>query len=138
MLLVIAAAASLSSAVLLRQSLEEMAGGPVKLDVRTPVPACPSALAIQSRPGAFDVRCAESGWRLVVPVAGKAAESDVLVKRGATVIVEADGAGYRIRADGIAEQDGVAGGLVRVRNARTGERMLARLGDDGRLRLEVP
>jgi flagella basal body P-ring formation protein FlgA len=79
-------------------------------------------------------RCASTGWQLGLPLA-VAPTAAVLVRRGQPVQVVAEGSGYRVSIDGVAEGEGRAGGLVRVRNVRTGRKFLAAVGPDGRLLL---
>lgn len=133
-----------SAAHQLRAQLEMASGGPVRIDPRIAIPPCAEPWSTVARAGAYDVHCASSGWRMVVPTGAPASAADgrapgpVRVRRGESVVVEAGGPGFRIRADGIAEQDSRAGDLVRVRNLRTGARIQARLAEDGRLRMATP
>lgn len=123
-----------------RTMLEAAAGQPVRLDPRIAIPSCPGGHRFDRRATAVDAWCPDTGWRLVVPVAGAAratVEAERLVRRGSAVAVEAVGPGYAIRVEGVAESDGAAGDMVRVRNARSGQRLLARVMPDGRLMMDA-
>lgn len=136
-MLLLAAPAVASPVAALRVALEQAAGGPVRLDPRLTVPACPQGWQISARATALDARCPGQGWSVVVPVAAAVApvatRPEMLVRRGSTVVVESGVAGIAARAEGIAEQDGAAGDHVRVRNLRSGARLMARVEQDGRL-----
>lgn len=118
-----------------RSRLEAVAGQPVRLDPRIAIPACPSGYRMERRATAVEASCPDIGWRLVVPVAAVDAQPEAtpLVRRGSAVVVEAVGAGFSVRIDGVAEHDAGAGDNVRVRNLRSGQRVMARLDADGRL-----
>lgn len=139
-LLIAAMAAGLLDPAGFRAQLEAVAGQPVRLDPRIAIPACPGGHRLMLRATSVDATCPETGWRLVVPVAAMRAaaaeESERLVRRGSAVAVEAAGSHYSVRIDGVAESDGGAGDMVRVRNARTGQRVLARVSPDGRLLMD--
>lgn len=141
-MMVLAMAAGQGDSMAFRGRLEALAGQPVRLDPRIRIPNCLSGYQMVLRPTAVDASCPDNGWRLVVPVAGNAgvaagpAEAP-LVRRGSAVVVEAMGAGFAVRVDGVAEHDAGAGDSVRVRNARSGQRVMARLGADGRLIMDT-
>jgi len=125
-------------AVLLRAQAESFAGRPVLLDPRVSVPACGDGISIGWREGAGQALlavCASSGWRLVIPLAGagRMPTAPALVKRGDPVLVQAGGAGFAVRLEGVAESDARAGGRVMVRNARSGERVSAEVRPNGQL-----
>lgn len=124
-----------------RVALDTAAGQPVRLDPRIGIPDCAGGHRFERRATAVDVRCPATGWRLVVPVAsdgsGGTGTGERLVRRGNAVVVESVGAGYAVRVDGVAETDAAAGDMVRVRNARSGQRMLARVAPDGRLVMDT-
>ena len=104
--------------------------GAATLDARTVQP-CSQQPAIDwygSLHRAVTVTCAGSpGWHVFVPMRGLASGAasataassfaPVVIKRGDAVQISAGGAGFQISSAGQAEQDGRAGGRVRVRLA---------------------
>ena len=56
-----------------------------------------------------------------------------VVRRGDVVAVAAEGPGFRITVDVVAETDGVPGGRVRLRNRATGGTLQAEVGADGEI-----
>ena len=55
------------------------------------------------------------------------------VRRGDVVAVAAEGPGFRITVDAVAETDGVPGGRVRLRNRATGGTLQAEVGAGGEI-----
>lgn len=132
--LILALGMQATPAAALRAALEQAAGGPVALDPRLQVPHCPAGWQISRTATALAARCPGQGWQFLVPAAAAPASVEgPLVKRGSAVVVEAAAHGIVARIEAIAEQDGAVGDQVRVRNALSGRRLVARVDRDGRL-----
>lgn len=70
--------------------------------------------------GSVAIRCPDQGWRLAVTVTGApsqaaAAASEVLVRRGDTIEVLAQGAGFSVSSTGVAMDEGAGGRSIRVK-----------------------
>lgn len=115
-------------------------GGPARpLDRRLKLSACPSApeLAMPT-PASAVVRCAALGWRihvpLVKPAAGAAmAAAEPVVRKGDQVEVTANGGGFTVSLQAVAQQDGAAGERVRVRADPKSPPFLAEVAGQGRV-----
>ena len=70
---------------------------------------------------------------LIALVLAAALPLQPLIHRGDVVPVTAAGPGFRITVDAVADSDGMPGSRVRLHNKATGERLQARVGDDGQL-----
>lgn len=129
-----AQAAPLQDLASLERAVAAFAMAPARVDPRLRLAACPgpSLNWADEAHGSVAVRCAAPAWTVYVAVAAPPSAAP-LVRRGDAVTVVAGGAGFAVALDGIAEADGRAGGIVRVRTAR-GTRMLARIDADGSLR----
>jgi len=126
----------------IRKQAEAFSGQAVALDPRLSIPACPEPVEIAWRSDARSsllARCRAKGWSLVIPVAlerrAAAGKAAAIVRRGQPVQVMANGNGFRVLVEGIAERDGRAGERLVVRNLRSGRRMLVDIGVDGGISL---
>lgn len=104
-----------------------VAGGPVTIDRRLRLAACPAPLIVRATTG-MTIACDAPAWRITVPVQPLAP----IIKRGDTVSVAAAGAGFHVAIDGIAESDASLGGRVRIRSS-TGGHLTAIVLADGSL-----
>jgi hypothetical protein len=142
-----AAPAAAESADVLRARLEAVAGRPVALDPRLVSTPCPEPHAIGWRgaPGqSLVLSCPAIGRRLVVPVAGHGpvgvssqVRRDILVRRGDRVVVEAEGSGFRVSTEAVAEGAAGAGERLVLRNAASGQRFQGIVGPDGRITVAI-
>lgn len=116
-------------------------GGPARpLDRRLKLAACPSApeLAVPT-PASAVVRCAALGWRIYVPLvkpavtAATKAEAEPAVRKGDQVEVTANGGGFTVSLQAVAQQDGVPGERVRVRADAKSPPFLAEVAGQGRV-----
>lgn len=133
-LLAASAAAAPQDLAALGRAVEAFAMAPARIDPQLRLAACPAPSLEWAGAGRTSVvvRCAAPAWTIYVAVA-PAPPAAPLVRRGDAVTVVAGGDGFAVALDGIAEADGRAGGVVRVRTA-SGTRMLARIDGDGSLR----
>jgi flagella basal body P-ring formation protein FlgA len=138
-------AAAATSTADFRAQVEAFAGRPVMVDPRIEVPDCGGSLALAWRGDdrrSVVASCPQSAWRLAIPVGGAApamaaipARVAPIVRRGEPVTVLAEGPGFTIRLDAVAEGDGRPGGRLLVRNLRSGVRVPVEVGMDGMLRV---
>lgn len=114
------------------------------VDSRLKFAACAEPPAIEwygALGKAVAVTCTgKPGWRIFVPVRAAGAVTAVafappVVKRGDPVLIHSGGTGFRITAEGVAEQDGRLGAHIRVRNAGTGGRLRAIVESQGNVSL---
>ena len=131
-------------------------GGPtVPLDRRLKLAACPSPVMIDPPAlGAANLRCAEIGWRIRVPLVrgGKAvpaggnalpdgrqdaatARAAPVIRRGDPIDLVAGDPGFTVSSQVIAEQDGAPGDRIRVRADRSKPPIMAEIVDAGTVRL---
>ena len=139
----IAAAPPLHDLEALRIQIARFSGGVPLLDPRLTLAVCdaPQLAWADGGSSAVTVTCAAPAWRVFVAVQGAAvmarpaaaARPPVLVRRGDMVSVSAGGPGFSVAVAGVAENDGVAGGRVRVRNRSSGGVVLALVARDGQL-----
>lgn len=132
-LVLTASAAQAATGGDIRQRIDTFVGSEATavVDARLNFAACSQQPTIEwygALGKALVVTCAaKPGWRFFVPVraAGKSptlvpAFTPPVVKRGDPVLIHAGGSGFRITAEGVAEQDGRVGAHIRVRNSGTG------------------
>lgn len=119
----------------LQALVEGFAGQAAVVDPRLLVPAC-AAPALARVGTSVAVRCAAPVWEVFVPLAGAATvpvpAAPVLVRRGDRVVVEADGAGFVVALEAVAEQD-ARDGRVPVRAGS--RRFVATVDAGGRVRI---
>lgn len=118
------------------KKIGEEGGARTPVDNRLKLASC-AAPQLEWRTAARDavvVRCMEPGWRIFVPVnalpqprtaaaapapamvrAAPAAKAENVIRRGDTVTIEVDAAGFSITRDGIAMSDAPAGGRVSIK-----------------------
>lgn len=91
----------------------------VPIDKRIKLAACPDEPEISPSPGgALAVRCAALGWRIRVVLAGASsagAPEEVLIHKGDSIELVADGPGYSATFAATALDDGQEGGVIRVK-----------------------
>lgn len=93
----------------------------VPIDRRIKLAKCGTAPEISALAnGSVAIRCPDQGWRLAVTVNGMpgqtaAAATEVLVRRGDTIEVLAQGAGFSVSSTGVAMDEGATGRSIRVK-----------------------
>lgn len=133
-------------------------GGPAApVDRRLRLAACPDLPEVTGPAfGAAIVQCKAIGWRIRVPLqpgAGEApmgmasarpaaygrampaARKEVIIKRGDPVQLVAGGATFTVSRQMIADEDGAAGDLIRVRNDSKSDPVLAQVMENGIVRV---
>lgn len=127
-----------------RHDMEDLArriasatGAVAALDPRLDMPHCPTP-EIDAVPGSARVRCPAPAWTLYIPLQLRAAVSAPgpqvpVIRRGDPVVMESEGAGYRVTIKAVADAD-ARDGRVWIKG-QDGRRRLASLGAEGRLTL---
>jgi flagella basal body P-ring formation protein FlgA len=132
-------------------------GGPIApVDRRLRLAACPQTPSIDGPVfGAAIIKCDPLGWRIRVPlVAGGAAgttgptmaptarkvavaavRQDIVVKRGDPVQLQAGGSSFSISRMMIADEDGAIGQMIRVREDKKSNPVIAQVMDLGVVRI---
>lgn len=125
-------------------------GGPVApVDRRLKLAACPEVPQVSGPVfSAAMVECKSIGWRIRVPLrAGGAnhynrsaqavakAKATPLIKRGDPVQLVAGGTSFTVSRIMIADEDGVVGDMIRVREDRRSDPVLAQIVEDGMVRI---
>ncbi|USI73733.1 flagella basal body P-ring formation protein FlgA [Sphingomonas morindae] len=130
-------------------------GGPLThLDRRLKLAACPKPVTIDPPAlGALPLRCEPLGWRIRVPLmrvpgaqpapgtpAMAAAQpatpaAPPLIRRGDPVELRATSAGFTVSTAAIAQEDGRAGGKVRVKTDARGPVVIGDVVDTGIVRV---
>lgn len=133
-------------------------GGPAApVDRRLKLAACPAVPQVSGPVfGAAMVECKAQGWRIRVPlVAGSsqaaipaygnrggyarpvaaAAKAEPIIKRGDPVQLMAGGSAFTVSRMMIAEEDGAPGEMIRVREDRKSDPVLARVVESGIVRV---
>jgi flagella basal body P-ring formation protein FlgA len=135
----------------LQAAVEMFAGQPALVDPRLLLPACGRPeMAFAGGGRSVMVRCAAPEWRVFIPVGsdvaaglpGVAAPATAstadrpapLVRRGDRVMVEAEGDGFVVGMEAVAEAD-ARDGRVTVHAASGGRRLVAMVDEDGRVRI---
>ena len=129
------------------------AGGPVApVDRRLRLAACPATPSVEGPVfGAAIVKCDALGWRIRVPLAAggavaaapaarygasaRAAQRDVIVKRGDPVQLVAGNANFSVSRMMIAEEDGAIGDTIRVREDKKATPVMAQVVEMGIVRI---
>lgn len=136
------AGATARDAADLRAAAEAVAGAPVLLDPRVPVPACPQArrVTLAATGRSVEMVCPATGWRIVAPVAAGASAASAgqpggrapaIVRRGDLVTISHAAPGFTITMEAIAEGSGGPGERILLRNRVTGARFPATIAADG-------
>jgi len=132
-------------------------GGPVApVDRRLRLAACPEMPEVTGPAfGAAIVQCKAVGWRIRVPLQPGGAEASmgtarpaaygrtatpparkqVIIKRGDPVQLVAGGAAFTVSRQMVADEDGAAGDLIRVRNDSKSDPVLAQVMENGIVRV---
>ncbi|HEX7876970.1 MAG TPA: flagella basal body P-ring formation protein FlgA [Sphingobium sp.] len=128
-------------------------GGPVApVDRRLRLAACPATPSVEGPTfGAAIVKCDALGWRIRVPLAGagvaaaapaarygapaRAAQREVVVKRGDPVQLMAGNASFSVSRMMIADEDGAVGDTIRVREDKKAAPVLAQVVEMGTVRI---
>lgn len=141
-LLGMAALAAPVAARSLEARATEFAGAPVTIDPRIALPPCADAADLRWHEVGRSVEARCDGFAMVLPVAGVgrsggtgSSAGPVVVKRGDPVLISAAGSGYRVVLEARAEANGRAGERIRARNVKSGEIVLADVGEGGALTL---
>ncbi|WP_188761393.1 hypothetical protein [Sandarakinorhabdus glacialis] len=132
-------AAALMSLGELEAKVEEFAGRPAMVDPRLVLPGCAGPELAWSGGGtSVRVRCPSPPWAVyvAVPVVAEAAVDGSLpaIRRGERVVVEAEGEGFVVAIEAVAEADS-RGARVPLKAVPGGRRMLGVVGADGRVRI---
>lgn len=129
----------------LQAAVELFAGRPALVDPRLLLPACARPdMAFDSGRRSVVVHCAAPEWRVFVPLRSDVALAALpppvvdraapAIRRGDRVTVEAEGPGFVVGMEAVAEQDSRDGRVV-VHPTGGGRRIVAQLGEDGRVRI---
>ncbi|WP_419827973.1 flagella basal body P-ring formation protein FlgA [Sphingomonas sp.] len=124
-------------------------GGPVAhIDKRLKLAACPAPVTIDPPAlGALPLRCEPLGWRLRVPLvrvaaaqstpgfAPAAAQAPPIIKRGDPVQLVSGADGFSVSMAGTAQEDGRAGGRLRVKTEVSGPVVIGQVVDAGIVRV---
>lgn len=125
-------------------NIGEPGGAIAPVDRRLRLAACPSIPSIEGPVfGAAIVRCDALGWRIRVPLAGapKAAgpvaraQKTVLVRKGDPVQLIAGNAAFSVSRVMIADEDGAAGDMIRVREDRKSAPIAGMVQENGVVRV---
>lgn len=137
-------------------------GASAPVDRRLRLAACPTMPEVTGPAfGAAIVQCQAIGWRIRVPLrpdpaasaassamrttAGRSAaygraamparSKEIIIKRGDPVQLVAGGAAFTVSRQMIADEDGAAGDLIRVRNDSRSDPVLAQIMENGIVRV---
>ena len=126
-------------------------GGPTApVDRRLKLLACPETPQVKGPIfGAAMVECPPVGWRIRVPlvaggmqtagaaspIAAMAKAPAIIIKRGDPVQLVAGGRSFSVSRIMIADEDGAAGDMIRVREDRRSDPVLARVVESGIVRI---
>ncbi|CAN5445941.1 hypothetical protein BH10PSE12_BH10PSE12_23910 [soil metagenome] len=132
-------------------------GGPIApVDRRLRLAACPQTPSIDGPVfGAAIIKCEPLGWRIRVPLAAggaagaagpamaptarkvavAAVSRDIIVKRGDPVQLQAGGSSFSISRMMIADEDGAVGQMIRVREDKKSNPVIAQVMDMGVVRI---
>lgn len=118
-------------------------GAIAPVDRRLRLAACPQLPAIEGPAfGAAIVRCDRLGWRIRVPLSGAAAQAYgrpqqrvVLIKKGDPVQLIAGDATFTVTKTMIADEDGVVGDMIRVRENKNTAPVSGRVEPNGVVRI---
>lgn len=124
-------------------------GAVAPVDRRLKLAACPDMPQVSGPVfGAAMVECKPIGWRIRVPlIPGGAvaatpqtyaraapARREIIVKRGDPVQLVAGGDTFSVTRMMVADEDGAAGDMIRVREDRKSDPVLAQVAEDGIVR----
>lgn len=115
-------------------------GGPLRpIDRRLRLAACPAQATISvPQPSAAVIECRPLGWRINVPlsvaVIDRAARTprEPVVRKGELVEVVADGGSFTVSTVAVAQQDGAAGEMIRLRADGRAAPIVAEVQSPGR------
>jgi flagella basal body P-ring formation protein FlgA len=124
-------------------------GGPVAhIDRRLKLAACPAPVTIDPPAlGALPLRCEPLGWRLRVPLvrvqqasapaslAPAQPQTPPIIKRGDPVQLVSGADGFSVSMVGTAQEDGRAGGRLRVKTDASGPLVIGQVVDTGIVRV---
>ncbi len=126
-------------------------GGPVApIDRRLKLASCPAPVVIDPPAlGALPLRCEALGWRIRVPLvripgatpamqaaaAAPPPATPIVIKRGDPVQLVSGAQGFSVSTAGVAQDDGHAGGVVRVKTDPKGPVILGQVVDAGLVRV---
>jgi len=127
-------------------------GAVTPVDRRLRLAACPGMPQVSGPVlGAAMIECKPLGWRIRVPLApggpgaampvtqaayvhGAPARREIVVKRGDPVQLVAGGAMFSVSRMMVADEDGAAGDMIRVRQDRKSDPVLAQVEETGIVR----
>lgn len=122
----------------------EQGGAMAPIDRRLRLAACPTIPSIDGPVfGAAIVRCDAIGWRIRVPLIGAAKgvgvvarpQKTVLVRKGDPVQLVAGNASFSVSRVMIADEDGAAGDMIRVREDRKSAPIAGLVQENGVVRV---
>jgi len=126
-------------------SVGEVGGAAAPLDRRLKLAACPQSVTIEPPVmGAVTLACQPLGWRIRVPLKRlsnaasqgfAAAGSAPVIKRGDPVELVAERDGFTVTTQAVAQEDGVAGGRIRLKSDPKSPIVIAEVVDMGRARI---
>lgn len=129
-------------------NIGEPGGAAAQVDRRLKLAACPEMPTVTGPVfGAAMVECKPIGWRIRVPlraggayaaaprVAAQPEAKPVIIKRGDPVQLVAGGQAFTVSRLMIADEDGAAGDMIRVREDRRADPVLAQVMETGIVRV---
>jgi len=130
-------------------NIGEQGGAAAQVDRRLKLAACPEMPTVTGPVfGAAMVECKPIGWRIRVPlraggayagavphVAAQPAAKPAIIKRGDPVQLVAGGQAFTVSRLMIADEDGAAGDMIRVREDRRADPVLAQVMETGIVRV---
>lgn len=121
-------------------------GALAQVDRRLKLAACPQVPEVSGPVfGAAMVECKPLGWRIRVPLSPSAAQQaaqgrpaaaqkQAVVKKGDPVQLIAGGSAFMVTRMMIADEDGAAGDMIRVREDKKADPVMARVQESGVVR----
>lgn len=115
-------------------------GPALPVDRRLKLPNCGSLPEItQAGASALAVRCADAGWRILVPLIASAgpARADADIRKGDVVDLSIAGPGFSVSTSATALEDGRKGQALRLKAEATAPSITASVLGAGRARLDI-
>lgn len=115
-------------------------GAALPVDHRLKLPRCGSSPEItQAGSSALAVRCADAGWRILVPLIANAgpARADADIRKGDVVDLSITGQGFSVSTNATALEDGRKGQSLRLKADGTVPAISASVLGAGRARLDI-
>ncbi len=115
-------------------------GQALPVDRRLKLPRCASSPEItQAGPSALAVRCADAGWRILVPLTVSAAPSvaEADIRKGDLVDLSITGEGFSVSTTATALEDGRKGRALRLKAEGSAPAITASVMGTGKARLDL-